>query len=93
MERRRQQRGLSHRVLAKQAGWRIGPKPTPSTSLSSTCGGSADDRSHRVWRWVFAMALLTLAGCEGEQSPVAPTSDVPAGCIDEFSGLPHRGCS
>jgi hypothetical protein len=92
MERRRQQRGLSPRVLAKQPGLRIGLEPTPSTSLRTVGGGSADDRSRRVWRWVFAMALLMLAGCEGAQSPVAPASDVPAGCIDEFSGLPHRGC-
>jgi hypothetical protein len=64
---------------------RIGRKPAPSTSPRRLGG------MRRVWRWAFALALITLAGCEGDKSPVAPAS-APPGCIDEFSGLPTRGC-
>jgi hypothetical protein len=71
---------------------RIGRKPAPSTSLRRLGGINAGAHSRRVWRWAFALALITLAGCEGDKSPVAPASDLPPGCTDEFSGLPTRGC-
>jgi hypothetical protein len=82
--------GVAHADLFELQ--RIGRKPAPPTSLTSLGGISAGAHSRRVWRWAFALALITFAGCEGDKSPVAPASDPPAGCIDEFSGLPTRGC-
>jgi hypothetical protein len=82
--------GVAHADLFERQ--RIGRKPAPSTNLRTLGGISAGAHSRRVWRWAFALALITLTGCEGDKSPVAPASDLPPGCVDEFSGLPTRGC-